>query len=513
MKNNNLISNKILAFIAIIITINFLSCGDLEENVGEARLDPASLTSLEALQATIVGVYEKVNAASRWAGFWTNEYGADDLTTHSGKNKIGWRDFDKRSFSATSERIDVAWIEPYKVIKAVNNIIENRNNYSDNDQQKIDYIIGEAYFLRGLYYFHLTNNFGKVPLNLTTEIDSELGLSEIIDIYKQIEADFLAAENLLPSKYPGVSAAIRPNSGSARAYLGKLYMHWAGWPLKDNTKYAIAASSAKQVIDNASSHGFELVPDMNTLWSQLDENRLNSEIVFGVSHCQTCANRYSNRHSGRLGYATDVGGWNEIFAEIAYLNDFPEGPRKDATFVLEGKLKKNDSDGIHKKGQVVPWTVFDDEAHPSFKKVTGHLSEIKTGNSNTSITTYFMRYADLLLMYAEAEGRSGGSSADAWEALNKVRRRANALPVNEPNPDVDLTSGDLAEIAYTERKWELGGEFIRWGDLIRMERVAEALANRSPDELVGPITGSTSPDNYFAKIPQSEIDKAPHLGN
>lgn len=488
-------------------TFFFTACVNLDEDVAGARLDPSNLNSEEALRASITGAYNAVGESVKWSQFWINSFGGDDITTHSGKNKIAFREADRRTLTSTSERINTAYEESYKVIKAVNNIIENKNNFVGTNQNAIDGMIGEAYFLRAFYYFHLTQTFGKVPLNLTVANEPDLGLSEIVDIYTQIESDFLNAESLLPAKYPGVNAAIRPNSGSARAMLAKLYLHWAGWPLKDNAKYAMAASSAKTVIDNAASHGFALVPDMNTLWSIADGNRLNSEIVWGVAHCVTCNNSYANRHTGKLGYASSVGGWNEIFAEIAFMEDFPEGPRKEATYVTEGKLKKDDSDGIHKKGDIVNWTVFDDEAHPSFKKVTGHLDEISTGNSMTSMTTYFMRYADLLLIYAEAEGRSGGNAAGAWEALNKVRRRAYG------SGTVDLVSGDLAELAYTERKWELAGEYIRWGDLVRMERVAAALANRSPLELVGPVDGDTSPANYFSPIPQSEIDKAPQLAN
>jgi len=59
----------------------------------------------------------------------------------------------------------------------------------------------------------------------------------------------------------------------------------------------------------------------------------------------------------------------------------------------------------------------------------------------------------------------------------------------------------------------LAGEYIRWGDLVRMERVSTALATRSTSELVGPIAGSTAPENSFSPIPQTEIDKAPQLGN
>ncbi|PCH76841.1 MAG: hypothetical protein COB98_05050 [Flavobacteriaceae bacterium] len=490
----------------------FVACVDLDEDVAEARLDPSNLTSIEALEASITGAYKEVGLAVKWSQFWLNSFGGDDLTTHSGKNKIAFREADLRVLTATSARINTAYEGSYKIIKAANNIIENEHNFTGTDQVAIDAIIGEAYFLRAFSYMHLTNTFGRVPLSLTVAIE-ELGYSEIIDIYRQIEADLLKAENLLPNKYPKVNAAIRPNNGSARAMLAKLYLHWAGYPLKDTEKYAMAAASAKTVIDNAGSHGFALVPDMNTLWSTADKNRLNSEIVWGVAHCVPCGVTYANRHSGKLGYPASMGGWSEIFAEIGLFEAFPEGPRKEATFVTEGILKKDDSDGIHKKGDLVNWREFDDEAHPMFRKVTGFLSEIPAKSSSTSMTTYFMRYADLLLIYAEAEGRSGGNASDAWEALNKVRRRASALPVDTADASVDVTSGDLAEMAFTERKWELAGEYIRWGDLVRMERVSSALGMRSTSELVGPITGSTAPENYFSPIPQSEIDKAPQLEN
>ncbi|MBP8791773.1 MAG: RagB/SusD family nutrient uptake outer membrane protein [Lutibacter sp.] len=504
-KNIKLLKGKVVILSLLVMTL-FIACVNLDEDVAASRLDPSSLNSKEALEASIAGAYNALGTAVVWSQFWINSFGGDDLTTHSGKNKIAFREADTRTLTAVSDRINTAYEESYKVIKEANNIIANEANFVGADKAAINAMIGEAYFLRAFSYFHLTTTYGKVPLNLTVEIDPNLGFSEIDDIYKQIESDFLAAESLLPAKYPGVAAAIRPNNGSARAMLAKLYLHWAGWPLKDNAKYAMAASSAKKVITNAATHGFALVPDMNTLWSITNQNRLNSEIVFGLSHNPELGTSYANRHSGKSGYASSVGGWNEIFAEIKFMEDFPAGPRKNATYITEGKLTSNDSDGIHKKGDVVNWTLFDDEAHPSFKKVTGHLSEVPVGNSLTAMTTYFMRYADLLLIYAEAEGRSGGNSADAWEALNKVRRRAYG-PVN-----IDLTTGNLAELAYTERKWELAGEYIRWGDLVRMERVTAALANRSTAELVGPVTGDTSSANYFSPIPQSEIDKAPQLG-
>lgn len=501
MKN----TNKIYKLIGTILTVSllvFTAC-TLEENPTEARLSPESLNSEEALEAATAGMYRKLTATFQWAHTWMRSYGGDDITTHSGKNKQGFRDADRMEMTSLTPGVQLGYDRPYATIKEANNIIAVKDNIVSGDPDAINAMLGEAYFIRALCYFHLTRTFGRVPLLTSPDIpaNTELTRSDILDIYTQIESDFLMAESLLPEKYPGTPAAIRPNSGSARAFLAKLYMHWAGWPLKDEAKYAMAASSAKSVIDNATAHGFALVPDMGTLWSIADENRFNSEIVFGLAHNQPLSNAYSNRHTGRVGYPGDVQGWAEVFAEIGFFEDFPDGPRKDNTYRTE----------VVFKGNTIHWKDFNDEPHPMFLKVTGYQDEIKTNNSITSMNTYCMRYADLLLYYAEAEGRSGGNATGAWEALNKVRRRANNLPINTPNATVDLSSGDLAELAYTERKWELAGEFKRWDDLTRMERVANALANRSSEELVGPVTGSTDPNNYFAEIPESELTKAPQL--
>lgn len=499
----NKIFKAIGAFTLLFALMSIFNSCTLEENPSEARLDPGTINSEEALKSATAGMYRKFTLSMQWAHSWMRSYGGDDITTHSGKNKQGFRDADQMKMTSLTSGVGLGYTGPYNTIKEANNIIAVKENIIGGNKDNINAMVGEAYFLRAFSYFHLTRAFGKIPLITSTDIAGNIDLqrAELIDIYKQIESDFLMAESLLPVKYPNTPAAIRPNSGSARAFLAKLYMHWAGWPIKDNSKYALAASSAKTVIDNANAHGFALVPDMGTLWSIADENRFNKEMVFGLAHNQPLGNVYSNRHAGRVGYPGDVQGWAEVFAEIAFFNDFPDGPRKDKTYRTE----------VVFKNQTIYWEDFKDERHPMFLKVTGYQNEIATNNSVTSMNTYCMRYADLLLYYAEAVGRSGANTADAWEALNMVRRRANDLPVNTPNASVDLISGDLAELAYAERKWELAGEFKRWDDLTRMERVAQALANRSSEELVGPVTGDTSSANYFAEIPESELTKAPQL--
>ncbi|TVZ55646.1 SusD-like starch-binding protein associating with outer membrane [Lutibacter sp. Hel_I_33_5] len=525
MKNKlNLIKKPIALLLCSLLL--FVSCGDINDTPNEALIDPANLTSVNSLKLATIGMFKTITSATRRTNSFQNAFGGDDITSSAANNKLRFQTMDKRTFDNSNEDLIWQWGRPYSVIEATNFILENESNIetkSLDEKNQLNLFIGEAYFVRAYFYFELTNNFGKIPLVLSTQLDSKTPKSEIIDVYKQIESDLLKAESLLPNKHPDVSVGIKPNKGSAKAILAKLYMHWAGWPLKGGTDmYKKAATKAKEVINNAGTHGFALVSDMNTLWTEEESERLNSEIVWGAAHAQHVDNHFSNRVTGSVAFPTEAGGWNEIFSEIKYFEDFPAGPRKDATFITEIKIIREDKllpDGTDRTtplplGTIVSWEDLDTGARPMFKKAIGQgdITLINPRNSNTRITSYFMRYSDLLLLYAEAEGRSGGNSPDAWRAINDVRDRAYGVG----NHNDDRSAG-LAETAFKERKWELGGEFKRWYDLVRMERVESILtANRSPRESIDKVIsgwGDLSPNNYFVPIPQEEIDRAPHLAD
>ena len=123
-------------------------------------------------------------------------------------------------------------------------------------------LVGEAHFIRAYCYHHLIRVFAKLPLVTDIVPDFEIGLTSREGIYQQIESDLMAAENMLPTS--SNVGATRPNKGTARAFLSRLYMDWAGYPVNDNSKYAQAAASAKQVIDKfwesrilfSSGHGY-----------------------------------------------------------------------------------------------------------------------------------------------------------------------------------------------------------------------------------------------------------------
>ncbi len=488
------------------MALTFSGCANLDEDPSVRQLAPGAYTQMEELELGVTGIYGRLRNASQWSTFFVHGWAGDDITTHRVSNKADFREFDQRVVSANNGRIASNWRDVYAMVRAANSVIESSAELEFSgaeDQAKRDRLVGETYFLRGVMFFHLARMHGRIPLPLASIPDFDIGLATQEEVYQQIESDLLRAEALLPTIYPNVAAgAPRPNSGSARAFLARLYLDWAGFPAKDASKYANAASSAKQVIDNASSHGFGLVDDLEDLWAL--SNRFNNESLWTIAYNR--ANGLNNRKFGKLGNPSDLAGWQETFAEIRFFEDFPEGPRKEATYRTEHD-----------------WENFSDQPTPVFKKITGPAGDIPLADFNTDRNDFVMRYAELLLIYAEASGRSGNVTPAAWEALNKIRRRAAGLPYASPDGSVDVTSGDIAELAFTERKWELAGEWLRWNDLVRMERVQEALSNRDPQtsfnssgqllSVQNPILGSLGTDNYFAPIPQNEVDLNPNLAN
>ena len=511
MKRNNLKKYFWIRLCTMVLSVLMItSCSDLDENPGKVQLAPQTLSSDQALDAVLTGMYRALNDGAQWTQFRIAAFGGDDLTTHSASNKIAFRESDWRRSTHASARTITPFETCYNVITLANIAIDAEPNIVSNDQSKVDKLIGEAYFMRAFSYMHLTKTFGRVPIQIVSNSNDQLPRASFLEIYTQIESDLLKAEQLLPNIYPGVAVVgARPNAGSAKAFLSRLYLMWGGYPIKDASKYTLAASKAKEVIDNEGTYGFGLTNEFRKLWTEADRFNQN-ESVFALVGCTKCGVR--NRTMGRLGMPAEAGGWTETFSEIAFFEDMKADAtvngteqRFNDTYVLEVIPRSSNPVGAD-------WENWSDP-HPLFRKIIGgDLTESGTNNTVGDFNNYFMRYAEVLLNYAEASGRSGGNTATAWAALNRVRVRAGATTV--------LTSADgtLTDLAFKERKWEFAGEYLRMHDLVRTETLSAALANRSALEtidVVNSITPLTSggEEFYFTPIPQKELDVSPLLND
>lgn len=487
----NRIGMKKIALFSIIALLT--SCSDfLEEDPRGAIVGTHAINNVEGLEAALTGTYKGL--LRTWTrGFLTSAMqgftmGGDDLTTLSGGNKEWFRQQDQFNVTSGNTHTLQIWRGCYKTIQGANNIL---NNYQQiiGDPAVVNQIAGEAHFLRALSYYWLVRGFGEIPLITESEFNAEMlsiGKSSVTTIYELIESDLVQAEELLGNtkRDPG-----RPNKGAAKALLADVYLTQGGWPVKDASKYALAAQKAKEVIDNKDTYGFGLAA-LEDLWSGTTDGIGTVEEVMSFHTSKNYAGS-ANAYYGWAGTPGEEGGWDDFFAEINFFHDFPEGKRKDITFHTE--FTRNSD------GSIIPWQLSAAK-HPYYGK-------LRTNPNNhflSSMPVHVIRYAHVLLVYAEAQARAEGNpNPAAYAALNAVRERAELPPLG------GLSGEDFIQAVVDERAWEFAAEFTRWFDLVRLELVEEANANKHPDDLK-PV-GAITKDDYTFPIPAVDADINPNL--
>ena len=362
-------------------------------------------------------------------------------------------------------------------------------------------IIGEAYFLRAYFYFHLVNIFGEVPLKSLPAFsvdDLHIPKSPISDIYEQIEDDLIEASNLLPDNYSGNEVG-RATKGAALGLYAKALLFQEKW-----TEVLVVISQIKTL-------GYSLLPVYSQNF-QLDfEN--NSESIFEIQHLSGQAPSLgSNLHqwfspSTTNGYFFNAPTQDFVDEFETTLADIPD-PRLDYTVGREGQKWVNDED-------------FD----PIWSEATGYLqkkhvqplSEVGTTTGDGGLNYTFMRYAEIILMEAEALNESN-QSALALTPLNEIRTRARESYLFDDNlpgfgaiptdllPNIIATDQNTIRNAIQhERRVELGFEFHRYYDLMRYgAAVAEPALSQ---------TNFTYAEHRYFPIPQSEIDTNNSISN
>lgn len=448
--------------------------------------------------------------------------GGDDVTTLPGGNKEGYKQFDVFSVQDNNDRYVNMYTAGYSSIKQANVIITNIDKFVQpvtNPQLLQDQknrALGQAHFVRALAYFNLVRMCNEIPLVKDLSVSYDLKKSPAAEIYALIVEDLQKAETLLPVKFstaPNASELektttyARPTSGSAKALLASVYLTMAGYPVKDNTKYALAAAKAKEVIDNEGVYGYTLLTNYADLWKYA--NKINSETVFGL-HYNHIVGDWSDGGTWANGNMNcplsykpgDFGGWDDLYAELTFFNEFPAGPRKDATFLTQARKTPNDP--------ILTWQNYSTK-HPYYKK----WLDIPGWDENnagayfdwwSSRSVLVIRYAEVLLVYAESKAMSGGPDALAYTCVNRIRNRAGLADL--PG---GLSATAFSDAVIMERKWEFAGNEpnARWFDMVRTETVESATAKRDPAET--PLVNQPSKASYFAPIPSKDRVLNPNL--
>lgn len=480
---------KIILYAALLSAAAGLhtGCSDFLEEDTRGKVFDNVLSRQNGLEAALTGAYR--GWANCWAyGFnngWATEMtlGGDDLTCPPGTGNT--QEFDRYDVKNTNSSSPSVYWGCYKAIQGANNVLEHYEG-CQGDEAVIRMIAGEAYFIRAYSYYWLVRCHGKLPLMLTAKFDLEdlqKELSPIKAIYTQIESDLEKAIEMLGDNRRNGEPG-RPNRGSALAVLAEVYLSEAGWPLKETDKYELAAQAAKKVIDDRAKYGFDLEDSYAVLYENDETNAgINKEDIFTIP-CNQSNGNTTNAMYGFWAYPGELGGWDVAFAELTFFNEFPDGPRKEATFATE--VAKED-------GTILSWQQLKNP-RPYYKKLMKSDKAPNYYSFSSSIPMRMLRYSQTVLTYAEAKARSGAPDALAYEGVNAIRKRAGLEEL------AGLSTPDFIDKCVWERAWELCGERCRWFDMVRLEIVQAIVAKKDPADNQ-PLHAVTEKD-YLFPIPQ-----------
>jgi hypothetical protein len=434
-------------------------------------LSPVSTASVEAVYKTdkdfqdaVLGIYSVLR--NQYQDFWIfGDLRADD-SWHALGNDAFLVSVNTFSMNSGANLMINSWRNYYSIINRANLVLSKIAETDPAIVTNKSRHIAEAKFLRALAYFDLVRIWGDVPM-VTSPITIEEGYNrqreKVAKIYSDvIIPDLLDAESKLPVKYTGLNVG-RATKGAAMSILGRVYM-----TTKDFAK-------AEVKLQEVTTLGYALLTNYNDLFDYSKEEH-HSEYIFDIEYQDGglgLGSGYSNKFlpksagsAADLFYGVKGGAGEQNTPTLAFFDAFhPDDKRRDVT-VAKGYY---DAGGVFRGFiQIATFT----------KKYLAVTPAINDSKVNWKV----IRYADVLLMYAEALNENG-KTPQAIPYLNMIRKRAG-LPEY-----TTLTQAEARDSIFNERRFELGMEGVRWFDLLRTGRALSVMTpfGMKPHMTVFPI--------------------------
>lgn len=486
--------------ILFIVFCLLISCEDFLEETPRSEKTIFGTSLLDA-QESVNGIYAFLRAPYNRTGFAKMGFSILEVGNGTLKPAVGTQDTDMEDayaliYSQNNLNAGLFWNTYYGGIEAANIAINSIPGISDPELTPAiaTRLLGEAHFLRAYYYFQLVQIFGDIPLNLVPSSsleDGQLPKSSVQEVYETvIVPDLVIAES---AGLPNTATSGRVSTGAVKALLAKVYLTMAGNPLNQTDKYAAARDKANEVLNAGWYSLFQSEGDL-TWFDKLSDPAFDNtqEHIFMV--------QYDNQlvSSTITSYFTPLGG-----EAISPLTLHFGGMEPEQDFIdsydpndLRGQNQGfffNELDGF----------TFNNSVYKYF------YEDYRTGNGLSGKNVPLLRYADVLLTYAEAQNEAGAADASAYMALNAVRSRAGL-------PDVSgLSQQAFREEVWRQRVWEFPAEAgLTWFDIRRTGRVFDN--NGGFNDFLGhtlPNGSSFSADNLLFPIPQSEVVLNPNLAD
>lgn len=423
------------------------------------EIPPASTVTVDNLYKTDKDFQDAINGGynvlqNQYQNFWVfGDLPADDVSEDI-PNHFDHVTFDQFTVTDRQPILISTWRNYYNLIARVNRILEALAKADAAIVKNKDRYTGEARFMRALAYFDLVRIFGDVPM-LTTPVTVEesykIGREKTDKIYTEvIIKDLIDADSKLPVKYTGVDVG-RATKGAAKSILGKVYLTRKDFP------------NAESKLKEVTTLGYALLTNFKDLWNY-SLNEHHSEYIFDIEYEEAIGEGSNFTHTFSPSWTALTNLYGIKGGTPA--NDGAPTPGLFAAFdSTDVRRAISVNYGITVNGVFTPIPTTSIQASKSFS--TKYITPVASSN-DSRVNWKVIRYADVLLMLAEALNENGKTS-EALNYLNMVHTRAGLSPYK------DLTQADAREKVYLERKLELFLEGQRWFDLVRTGRALSTL--------------------------------------
>lgn len=483
------------------------SCKKFLDEQDPSNLTPDTYYTIpEHAEAAVAAAYAQTRFIGNGAGIFAANFSMLELVTGTAKTETGQNsDINNLvglSYNGENLLIRNWWAGLYSVIAQTNLTLEKVPGINPMDANRKMQILAEAKFLRAWSYFYLVRLYGDVPLITAPQtVESEdfyPTRTSSEEVYNQIIQDLKDAEE---GGLPWTDRSGRANKAAVKALLSKVYLTMAGFPLNKGAEYyRFAAEKSLDVISNS---GISLFPKYGDLHAIAKENQ--DEHIFEIQYLATVAGNPMQQLL--LPNFKDVSAWSDEIGStvptVQFYNSYDAGDlrAKDREGFFYTSYYTGGSGELKALNAPYIFKHFDIPAH-------GTLG-VK-GTTQSDLNWPQIRYADVLLVYAEAQNKADGSpNAKAYESLNAIRSRAQLAPLSGLNPT------QFEEAVWKERWHELCYEGVTWFDMIRLRK-----AFNSTTKTFENFTGHKFADNntvvlgdkhLLFPLPTVEIQNNPNL--
>lgn len=491
--------NYIKSLTLMLILIGGAGCeGEfLKETNPSAITQENYFRTADQAEAAVTGIYPMLQTFTSGTGrsgeaIWTS---IEMPVGHANSRIVYNSDLINHRSAAFDPAFRILWQNFYLGIANANLAIDRIPMIEMSETRKKS-LLGEARFLRAIYYFYLVRLYGNVPLitepiNYTSPNLYPERVS-ILDVYDLIVSDLKEAEN---SGLPMIDRTGRVSLGAVKSLLASVYLTMAGHPLNKGVEYyTLAANTAEEVLDNG---GYKLFSDYKHLHDRAHKNQ--DEFIFQVQYLSSVQNSNITQYITPTGTNISRLGtrWGSIMPRNEFVLSYESDDKraKEGQFYFTQHLQYGSSTNIVKFGEYALYKFWLEEAAgPS-------------GDNVEDQNWTLIRLPEVMLIYAEASNEKAGPTQKAYQQINLIRARAELSPLE------NLTKDEFREAIWRERYHELSFENKAYFDIQRTHK-AYNLKNGNFEDVFSYTneSGVKFTKQYMLwPIPQSEIDANPKL--